>query len=204
MKATLAIASLALLLCAAIAESPESKIDDGLRKELQKRVQEDQDARNEYIKWLKDHPQDGTKPAEQPPIFARLEGIDRANTAWLKDVVEKRGWPGKSLVGTKGAHDAWLLVQHADRDHEFQKKCLELLKAAAEKGEVSKIDLAYLTDRVLVADGKKQQYGTQFNNKMEPSPIEDEENVDKRRKEVGLPTMAEYRKQIERIYGPKK
>jgi hypothetical protein len=57
-----------------------------------------------------------------------------------------------------------------------------------------------------VADKHKQVYGTQFHEvggKMEPYPIEDEANVDKRRKEVGLPPLAEYRKLIEEMYKPK-
>jgi hypothetical protein len=58
-----------------------------------------------------------------------------------------------------------------------------------------------------VAEKKKQRYGTQFrmtDGKLEPSPIEDEANVDRRRKEVGLPSLAEYRKTIEEIYGKQK
>jgi hypothetical protein len=206
-KALLTVILVAIPTCAAFAQTIEPKLDEALRKELKKRVKEDQDARNEFIKWLKEHPKSEAKPNGAPPMMAQLEEIDRVNREWLKGLVEKHGWPGKSLVGKDGAHDAWLLVQHADKDHAFQKKCLDLIKDAAAKDEVSKTDLAYLTDRVLVAESKKQLYGTQFkeiNGKLEPSPIEDEENVDRRRKEVGLPTMAEYRKQIESVYGPKK
>ena len=57
--------------------------------------------------------------------------------------------------------------------------------------------MAYLTDRVLVAEGKPQRYGSQFftvDGELKPRPIEDEANVDARRKEVGLGTMAQYTK----------
>ena len=37
--------------------------------------------------------------------------------------------------------------------------------------------------------------------KMDPRPIEDEANVEQRRAEVGLVPLAEYRKQLEQIYG---
>ena len=37
--------------------------------------------------------------------------------------------------------------------------------------------------------------------KSEPKPIDDEANVDKRRAEVGLTSLAEYRKAIESLYG---
>jgi hypothetical protein len=106
-------------------------------------------------------------------------------------------------VGADGAHAAWLLAQHADRDRPFQKRCLGLLQKAVKAGEASGQDLAYLTDRVRVGEGKKQRYGTQFrtvNGKMEPYPIEDEASVDRRRKEVGLGTLAEYRKILEEAY----
>jgi hypothetical protein len=75
---------------------------------------------------------------------------------------------------------------------------------AARDGEVTKEDVAFLTDRVLLADGKKQRYGTQFKKvggRFVPQPIEDEANVDERRKEVGLPSLGEYAKQLSEIYG---
>ena len=46
-------------------------------------------------------------------------------------------------------------------------------------------------------------YGTQFtlvNGQCKPRPLEDEANVDTRRKEVGLPPLAEYFQQAERLY----
>lgn len=175
-------------------EAAPPKRDEKLQKELLDRVREDQEARKELIK----------NPSEASPAARTVADVDRKNTARLKEIIEKHGWPGRSLVGEDGAHAAWLLVQHADRDHAFQKRCLKLLEKAVKAGEASGVDLAYLTDRVLVAENKKQLYGTQFrvkDGKLEPSPIEDEANVDRRRKDVGLPSLAEYRKMIEETYG---
>ena len=93
------------------------------------------------------------------------------------------------------SHAAFLLVQHADRDTAFQKKCLPLLQKAAEEGEASKSDMAYLTDRIRVADGQKQLYGTQCSWKdtlVEMDPIEDSLHVDERRAEVGLEPLDVY------------
>jgi hypothetical protein len=135
----------------------------------------------------------------------KMRDIDVQNTAWMKEIVDKYGWPGKSLIGEDGAQKAWLMVQHADHDRAFQKRCLQLLETAVKKGEAKPENLAYLTDRVRVGDKQKQIYGTQFremNGKQEPFPIEDEANVDKRRKEVGLPSMAEYRKMVEAMVKP--
>jgi len=103
------------------------------------------------------------------------------------------GWPGRTLVGEDGAHAAWLLAQHAapQRQQEF----LELLRAAVEAGEASVTDQAYLEDRVRVHEGQAQRYGTQFihdEQALRPQPIEDPENLDQRRAEVGLGPFAEY------------
>src|SRR5437764_14843059 len=108
-----------------------------------------------------------------PNALANTMRIDDENAVWLREVVTRFGWPGRTLVGDDGAHAAWLLAQHADRDRPFQKRCLGLLQKAVKSGEASGRDLAYLTDRVLVAEGKKQLYGTQFrtvNGKLEPHP----------------------------------
>jgi hypothetical protein len=167
--------------------------DDALREELLRRVKEDQDARSRVIK---------AGPADAQAARTMAE-VDRKNTARLKEIVNKHGWPGKSLVGEDGAHAAWLLVQHADKDHDFQKRCLTLLEKAVKRGEAAAADHAYLSDRVLVAENKKQLYGTQFrtvDGKMEPYPIADEKGLERRRKEAGLSSMAEYRKMLEQVY----
>jgi hypothetical protein len=120
----------------------------------------------------------------------------------MKQIVKQFGWPGKSLVGADGAQAAWILVQHADHDRPFQTQCLELLKGAVKKGEATGDQLAYLTDRVRVGEKKKQVYGTQLHwvkGKLQPQPIEDEANVDKRRKEVGLSSLADYLKFTQQV-----
>ncbi len=176
--------------------------DEKLRQELLRRMKEDQDARRKLIPILSAR-KGPVKEADLPEMKAMAE-IDQRNTAWLKEVIDRKGWPGKSLVGVDGANAAWLLVQHADLDRAFQKRCLPLLADAVKQGEATGVQLAYLTDRVRVGAGEKQVYGTQFHTvdgKLQPQPIEDEANVDRRRKEVGLPSLAEYRKQMEKAYG---
>lgn len=182
-----------------------------LRDELLARVKEDQAARNELVDWMKAHGGGVVNIAELPAeyraefekISARMAKADADNTAWLKGVVEEHGWPTYSLVGKEAAGAAWLLVQHADADPKFQRKCLDLM-AKLPEGEVSKSNVAYLTDRVLLAEGKKQLYGTQFtttDGKLAPRPIEGEANVDARRAAIGLPPLAEYVKRMEEEYG---
>lgn len=185
-----------------------------LRGELLRRVEVDQEARSELVKWMNEHPSLGdgqgnasglkdTQQAAFQKIAQRVKKVDEENTKWLQEVIQTKGWPTVSGVGKDGAHAAWLLVQHADDDPQFQRKCLDLMKKVPE-GEVSGTDLAYLTDRVLLAEGKKQLYGTQFtlvDGQWTPRPLEDETQVDKRRAEVGLPPLSEYIKQLKKMYG---
>jgi hypothetical protein len=114
-------------------------VDDVLRAELARRVEVDQAMRRA---WLA---RPGDRVDEND--LAEFGAVDEDNTAWLRQVVAEHGWPGRTLVGENGAHDAWMLAQHADHDPEFQTRCLALLAAAVDAGEASAADLAYLTDR---------------------------------------------------------
>ena len=131
-------------------------------------------------------------------VGKHVEETDRSNTAFLKAEVDRRGgWPPKSEVGDGGAHFSWLLVQHADRDPDFQRRVLGLMEPMAPTGEVYGYDFAYLFDRVAVADHKPQRFGTQGRcvegeNRWESSEVEDKAGLDERRLQVGLEPMAEY------------
>lgn len=184
--------------------------NEALRQELLRRFKVDQDARMKMLDWMRQQrpPLDPkVKQRTDAPVLKQLEVVDKDDTQWMKGVVAKYGWPGISLVGKDGAQATWLLVQHADRDHAFQKRCLQLMQEADKKGEVDKTELAYLTDRVLVGEHKKQIYGTQLqqkNGEMVPDPIEDAANVDKRRAAVGLGPLADYVKTTRAFYAGKK
>lgn len=168
-----------------------------LRRELLTMVQRDQEARFAALNADKAGDHDKAKA-----LWPKVEEVDNKDTARLRDILAKDGWPTRSMVGEDGAHAAWLLVQHADKDVAFQKQVLAMMKPLADKGEVGMVDYAYLEDRVAVAEHRKQRFGTQFTAEREPSPIEDEAHVDERRTAIGMPTMAEYRAQMTAMYGP--
>lgn len=130
---------------------------------------------------------------DQRMRLASLEGkpwddqIDRRHTQTMKRIVARYGWPGEGLVGQMGAQAAWLLVQHADHDREFQKQCHRLLVAAVKIKDAPAQHLAYLTDRLCVGEGVPQIYGTQLEYL-----IDDPEHMDERRVSAGLSSLAEY------------
>lgn len=130
-------------------------------------------------------------------LFGAMDSVDAANSQRVSEILDEFGWPGWSLVGEDGAEAAWVLIQHADLRPELQKRGLALLEAAVAAGDASPGDLAYLTDRVLVAEGKPQLYGTQVSVEgdgtvLPRTPIHDPENVDARREEMGLSPLADY------------
>jgi hypothetical protein len=132
----------------------------------------------------------------------KVARVDLKNRTRLKKIVDKYGWPGNSLVGSDGAEAAAFLVQQATKDLPLQKGCLKLMKEAP-KGDVEPGQVAQLTDTVLIAEKKKQLYGTGLKAKggvLKPYPIEDEANVDKRRAEMGLPPLSDYMEQAQRQY----
>ena len=163
-------------------------MDAGLRAEFLRRKDKDQAARF---------------GEDAEAIWA----VDAENLPWLKRVVAEHGWPGKSLVGADGAFAAWLLVQHADRDPAFQRQCLELITAAADLGEATRAQLAYLTDRVLLAEGQPQVYGTQAigrDGRFAARKLRDPDGVDERRASAGLEPLAAYLASMLDSYGPPK
>jgi hypothetical protein len=167
-------------------------MNDQLHDELLQRVAEEQKLRTEWI-----------DKEDDAQFTAHIAETDAQNTAWLEKVIEQYGLPGNTLVGEDAANAVFLIIQHSP-DLEFQRKCLTLMELAVSKGEANAIHLAYLTDRVRIREGKPQFYGTQgqsqSNGVIVPIPIEDEQNVDERRKAIGLVPIAEYFKQMNEFY----
>ena len=170
-----------------------------LRKALLAMVEQDQDIRNELIKSGVDHP--------KKEISARMGAIDSRNTARMKRIVKQYNWPRAELVGWDGTEAAFIVVQHSP--HSFQKALLPLMQKEFGTGHLSGPNYALFLDRVLAEDGRPQVYGSSakgFSKDGEPIiyPIEDEANVDKRRAEVGLSSLAEYREMMKKMYHPQK
>ncbi len=123
-------------------------------------------------------------------------GLHEDRQARLAEIFDEHGWPGHDLVGEEGSTAAWVIAQHSDLDLAFQERALELLTEAVAEDDASPGDLAYLTDRVAVANGEPQTYGTQIRcerkRPVPPTPIADPAAVDELRAEAGLEPMAVY------------
>ena len=165
--------------------------DPALAVELEKMVTADQDAR---MRWIQSQ--------DQSHLEETIK-VDTGNVARLREIIATKGWPGAELVGTAGAEAAWLIVQHEDGP--LLEQCLPWLKAEAERGGLAWPTVALSIDRVLIAEGKKQLYGSQAeikDGKVELQPVEDEPHLDERRAQVGLEPIAEYKAQLLKFYTP--
>lgn len=157
-----------------------------LRRALAARVAADEKARADLI----------NAGMHDQAANAAVLAVDAANLDWFKGIVAAQGFPTVDAVGSEGVNDAWLLVQHADRDVAFQADVLQMLQSRLSTGSVRKADIALLTDRVLRARGKAQRYASQFTRAKDgtlvPEPTEDMAHVDGRRAAMGLMPLADY------------
>ncbi len=134
-----------------------------------------------------------------PDKRAALLEMDRIHTAQVKIWFLEHGWLTTDLVGEDGAEAFFILVQHADQDRAFQNAALEKLELAVKTRTAKPEFLAFLTDRLRIAKGLPQVYGTQMrvvNDKLEPFEIEDVELLDTRRSSLGLESFEVYLEQF--------
>lgn len=120
----------------------------------------------------------------------------QTNTEEIKKIINEFGCITISKFTEKISHYAWLLVQHANHDIQFQKDYLKLME---ESNDVLLRDIAYLTDRICINQQLPQIYGTQFDpstlkGDYSPFPIKDPESLDERRSKMGLQPIEEYKK----------
>ena len=121
--------------CILLSVEHKELFNENLQIELLKMCDDEQEFRK---KWIYEKDEKAKLEFQQKVI-----DIDDYRLSRLKEIIHEYGWPGYSLVGPKGSHAFWLLVQHTP-DYDFQVKCLDLLEQAILNNNASKIDLAYL------------------------------------------------------------
>jgi hypothetical protein len=144
-------------------------------------------------------PVDAALRAELLAMAATAHDPDalRAHAERLWEILDDyECWPGRRLVGDDGSRAAWLVAQYAIDDVGLQKRCLEALEDAVASGDADPVDAAYLLDRVRMADGLDQLYGSQFvldrDGALVPWPVDDIDAVERRRRRLGLGPFREH------------
>ncbi|MDR1792331.1 MAG: hypothetical protein LBR36_02660 [Bacteroidales bacterium] len=151
----------------------------------------------------------------------RYQGYDKKETAQISEqkrieminfvdsLLGKKIFPTYSMVG-KEASDAVALIANHSSNKKLTNKALSLMEIATKHNEADVSLYATLKDNSLLYQRKKQIYGTQLIRRFKPqangksvpcsdyffAPIEDEKNVNIRRKELGMSTIEEYAQQF--------
>jgi hypothetical protein len=184
---TRAIGMLALLVLTACGGAREPADADlaGYRQELESRGREDQRVRDGF----------GAGGHVDSAQIALMMHTDSSNTTWLKQRIERWGWPTVAQVGKEAVNYAFLIVQHAVHDTAFMRAMLPAIQESYKRGDLDGGAVAMLTDRIEVKAGRPQIYGTQLSLKdgrLVLDPIADSAGVDARRRQMGLGPLAEY------------
>lgn len=177
-------------------------------KKIQHMVDVDQYTRK-YFEYIYSHQYSKEeKQYFQINFLSRMLGVDQKNADDLKSLLSLYGWFKISEFSSITDQNAWLIVQHADDDPEFQKSVLSILEILYSKGETNPANYALLYDRVAASwhnpqKRQLQRYGTQGTcvgpEQWEPLPIEDPEHLDSRRASVGLESAEDNKTRMNNI-----
>lgn len=157
-----------------------------VQKQLQQMVDTDQEARKDY-----------------PKKKAGVAELNKQHSDQIAKIIDEFGVIDVERFGEETARNAAMIVQHSSL--EVKQRYLKL-QEDFDQTKIYKRGYVYLKDRILIAEGKPQLYGTQMKvlNKQGDlafNPIEDFENIDDRRAEMGLETFEEYLNSVEKNLG---
>jgi hypothetical protein len=161
-------------------------------KQINKMAEEDQRLRNKIRPF-----------GDNDSLWEEIGRCDDENTKKLKGILKKIGLPMISIVGKKASFNAWLIVQHS-QDKQFMKEYLALLEE--NMSDIDPKNYAYLKDRVLVNEEKRQVYGTQY--RIDPdkktvklaTPIQNKKVCESFRKQHGMPSLSDQMDKMMEAY----
>ena len=116
-------------------------------------------------------------------FWSKMKISDEQNMEHVAAIIHKYGYPGFSMVGGIPCYGAQIVIRHSDLKYKIE--FLPIMKSAAEKGELDGGSVEALEDRILVDQGKKQLYATQYcldsiTKKFALCPIEDPDKLQDR------------------------
>ncbi len=172
-------------------EIDSSKFNKPLMATLDSLYQNDQTVRYDFLKASKNK----ASKSVLDSFLNVMRKTDQENLRLVKEIIRKYGWLGPQHVGLNASQGMFLVIQHADLA--TQELYLPIIRSAEKDGHLLSSNLAILEDRILMRKGLKQIYGSQtFNDKLTGKiyfyPIEKPDQLEVRRKSMGLVPMAEY------------
>ena len=198
MSKLLFLSSVILFACSCGSHQPAEKRNtsrDSIVAVLDTVSQQDQDGRLKIMDTIKKY---GNNSDPVNNLWKTINTLDSIDVIKVTSILDKYGWLGPLEIGEQGNTTLFLVIQHAPL--QIQKKYLPLMQSAVKNKNANLSDLALLEDRVNLAEGKKQMYGSQVRTdslgNTWVAPIEDPDNVDNRRAKAGLQPMSDYVKQF--------
>ncbi|MBK6365235.1 MAG: hypothetical protein IPG18_18420 [Saprospiraceae bacterium] len=184
----------------AIVDKREVNYDKPLQAKLLAIFDDDQQIRQQFIAAQKEF---GYQSRQVDSLGKMMMFKDSINQIKVIEILDKHGWVGPDKVGGQANQTLFLVIQHADLA--TQQKYLPMMREAVKNKNANSNSLALLEDRVALREGRKQMYGSQIGyddktNKSYVLPLEDPDNVDKRRAEVGLGLLSDYVKRWDIIW----
>lgn len=174
-------------------DSITSNYNNELRKQLNNIQYEDQGVRLLLLNVQKSK---GLSSPTTLLIREEMRQIDSINAIRVQQIIDDYGWLGESRIGSEANQTLFLTIQHVD-DLIVQKKYLPMLEQAVKDGNAEVWQFAFLTDRILMNQGKLQIYGTQIILGEKPNdcyivPLQNPDKVDELRLKVGLEPLSDY------------
>ncbi|MFW0717573.1 DUF6624 domain-containing protein [Pedobacter sp. N23S346] len=133
-------------------------------------------------------------------IWTLITKTDSINLIKVENIVQRYGYPGKTMVGEPTNTAVFLVIQHSPKIAKYY----PLIEEAGKNKEIHLTDVAMMLDRKLTEERKPQIYGTQLEGKFITDkqtgekrqiiyvlPIENAKAVNNRRRKVGFETTVE-------------
>lgn len=118
--------------------------------------------------------------------------VDKKNLILVESIVENCTLATIESLGEPIVYRFFIIIQHAPK--EYREKYIPFFKKMAKKGLLKQRTLALMIDRMLIDNGEKQLYGTQYKinkrtGKEKLQPIQSIELADSLRSEINLPPL---------------
>ncbi len=170
------------------------------------RVEENKTIRRELLKMVENQEKANRKTVENWETDKKFDTearqIGKENALRLCAILSENGWLTKESVEIDGFNAVLYLIRNT-RNLQFQREFVPILSAAAKKGQIAKENLASLIDKIRLASGLTQIFGTQTAVRDEIAylfPLENEERVDEWRKIYEMPPLKVFFKEMETFY----
>lgn len=124
---------------------------------------------------------------------------DSIRSELIDSIINLYNYPGYTIVGCKNSYKTSSLILHFP--YLKMKKLYPSVAKAVQNRQLSPYHLAFLQDRLLWLEEKKQIYGTQYKilkNKVYIFPVEDPKGLDKRRNSVNMLPIKKEIKELEK------